>query len=122
MANKREKNEGSNSNGSWIGKIPDILLDALKAVINEEKNTVAGKFNIFIDLLIALLIMVYWVSSTTTAITRIISSIFNHELTPNTSDLVIPLFIIFVVTSFICLAFMHFTSRESKKIEEFEAK
>lgn len=112
---EKKKKSKENDKGS---SPPYNVLKELYSILMKEKNSTAGRFNIFVDALLALIIIVYLLSSTVAAVARIIASIFNSELTGQSGDNIVLLLVIFLITSLLCFVFMWFTKREHAAIDE----
>lgn len=104
-----KKNKDTDSSFSIIRELSSVLI--------QEVDSHAGRFNILVDAFLAVIIIVYLLSSTVSTVARIIASIFNSALTPQTGDNIVPLIVTFLVASFLCLSFMWFTKREHSKMD-----
>lgn len=111
MGREKRKETGSSARFSFT-----VIKELYKALIRETHSP-SGKFNILVDAVLAIIIIVYLISNTATSVARIVSSIFNQELTGDTGDIILPLIFIFIAASLACLAFMWFVEREADKAD-----
>lgn len=84
--------------------------------IYSELHTVPGKINVFFDIVLAIIIVITILGNSASAIVRIVSSIFNPALTPDTGDASIFMLLLFLVVFWIiCTLFMILVEHEWSK-------
>lgn len=96
------------------------FFGALIEAIQWERLSAAGQVNLAVDFLLVAIIIVYLLSSTLTSIARIVSSIFNHDLTGGTGDNIVTLIVVFAILAAACVLFMHFTRKETEPFRKNE--
>ena len=112
---QKRKQSAANTDNSHTPNGFYSILAAIIAAVEFEIKSWAGKVNIFFDVILAGLIVVYFLSSSAVSITRIIVTIFNQELTKDTGDPIFILLLIFIGASILCIVFMYFVEREYRK-------
>lgn len=111
---KRDHQEKEDKKSGAVFRFYSALLDA----IQWEKISPEGHINLAVDILLATIIIMYFLSSTVTSVSRIIASIFNEGLTDGTSDNIVVLLLIFIGAALACLLIMHFVLRETNAIKK----
>ena len=70
--------------------------------------------NLVFDIILAIIVIVYLLSNSMTALVRIIASVFNEKLTEGTKDNFALLLIILIVAYLACLVIMFIVDREKQ--------
>ncbi len=109
--NQKSKDK-PNKSISFISKIFSLLIPAIKSEITSQ----AGKVNLFIDLIIACVVVVLFLGDKAVQIATVISAIFRLDIANYlSSSTTLTAFILFLCFSIACLVFVYADEHILKK-------
>ena len=98
------------------------IISGISNIMHLELFSPPGRMNLLSQLMLLIIIVIYLFQSTTTSVIRIISSIWNPELTSQTDDNIVTLLIIFFAAFILCLGFIFIVDWEQKNLEKTKNK
>lgn len=109
-----EKNKNSDRKDPSIHKnVPKILSTLIKA-LRLETFTLPGRVNIAALILLAVIIVMYFLTNTFVSVARVVATIWNGAMTEQTEDNIVTLLIVFVACAVLCIIMIYRTQKGGK--------